>query len=154
MSEEAGHVGCSTNPTAPHSASYTFYLVSVQSPLVAETTFPFTVRQQFILKRQFFSGDVGDSIHYLFPRPVLLHEAAEPCSRVFPPLLPWLLLESLEIFRHRVCHMICMRFFFFTYQPYLTHMSPGGLWTYCSNHSVSILSGDSLSRFPLSFKNQ
>lgn len=51
---------CLTNHTAPHGASYTFCWVLVQSPLVAQATFRFTTRQQFILKRQFFSGDVGD----------------------------------------------------------------------------------------------
>lgn len=43
---------------------------------------------------------------------------------------------------------------FLPYQLHLTHTSPGELWTYCPNHSVTILCGDTLSRFLLSFENR
>lgn len=96
------------------------------------------------------------SIHYLFfffspLLLVLLRKAVKSCSHVFP-LRCRDILAGIPggIFFSNGRLAIWYVWDFLSYQPHPTHMSPGEFWTYCPNRSVTILSGDSLSRFLLS----
>lgn len=155
VGKEDGHVGCLTSPTAPHFATYSLCLFDSEPPS-GRNNISFHHMTALYFEKAIFLGGCGR-----FP---FITSFLTRCSSTK--------LRSLaRMFSLRCCHDILAGIpgdfptqglsydmyeisFFFLYQPYLTHMSPGGLWTYCSNHSVSILSGDSLSRFPLSFKNQ